>query len=303
MLLLKYLTAVLSCAITLAGAWFFEFTRTNPTTQTKTLTPWGKLFLPLALLCLVVSGGLTAWTDRADGEKNRIKDAQIADFQTKVVDGQSDSKRLLELIASIVKNSRLDSSSQQEILHTIPSLSNIEDYKRQYPDLYAQLLSANSVDSAQRIMFQGISRKVDERISKNPDCANLPIHSSTPDNPMKVGTVFLERPRSTGSILRSLFLRVDGEGVEFEVRDLSGPIDLESGYSLEFEGGIQSDRIHCSTPGFLSCTANTFSPAAKALYRLAQKNVITKVRTSKAEFSIDPTAAREVKRTFACIEP
>ena len=63
LLLLKYVTSILTVGIGFIGSWFFEFTVTDKDTGKRSLTPFGKGAFAASTLSLILAAVSTTWTD------------------------------------------------------------------------------------------------------------------------------------------------------------------------------------------------------------------------------------------------
>ena len=80
----KYILLALTNLLAFAGAWLFAFTETDKDTGRKTLTKWGKVALPAALVLLVAGFGLTIWDDLNRAEKAEVAAATATKREEKL---------------------------------------------------------------------------------------------------------------------------------------------------------------------------------------------------------------------------
>lgn len=85
LLILKYAAWALTNGLAILGAWFVNFTQEG-TGDRKTLTRWGKIALPCAVISLVLALTLTIKDDVEEAEKSTKRDTSEAQRDQKLTE-------------------------------------------------------------------------------------------------------------------------------------------------------------------------------------------------------------------------
>lgn len=301
MIVLKYLSWILTVGTAFVGSWFLEYTTTDRDTGRKKLTVWGRrgiLFAGLALACSLV---LTLWTDheaalkakRATEEAERER-AVAAEHQGNLKTALADIKSLMTTISA----TSLSGKDKAAINQTVKTLAGIDDYRKYYPDLYDRLMEATSFDETSSAIKEGLYRGVAGRISDEPGCSHLP----KPSREMTAG--FPAGHFRLGG-LGAINYMITPDYIEFEFSDVSDVNSLSGGkYMFAFADGSQSRDLHCKSPStVMSCVQRTSDVQARAVYVELQKNLIVAVKTETKTYEVSKSTAEALRRTFSCLSP
>lgn len=301
-MLVKYLSWMLTVGTAFVGSWFFEYTTTDKETGRKKLTAWGRRGIVLAGLALASSLGLTLWTDyeaaqkQKSAEENAMRDrASTAENQHKLTTALTDMKTLLEAI----KAAPLSDKDRVAIDQTVVNLAGIEDYKKHFPDLFKRIMEATTFQDVSSAVNEGLGRAVALRISNSPECASVPRTSTGPMPGGYPGGGF----KLGGAAVISYLIMSDG--VKFGFADYSDLKSLGQGsYRFVFSDGSQSNDLKCTEfRSSMSCDDNTSVSEAKAVYRDLQTKQIAEIRTDKSSYPVTSSIAADMKRTFSCVSP
>jgi hypothetical protein len=297
LIILKYLVSAATLAITLAGAWLFEFTTLNKDTGKKSLTKWGKLALVPMLALLLASAAFTILGDvnstrkREEAEAERKIEAEHRlKLEVQLGEWRSDNKQLLELISKF----QLDKNEQQDLAKTVKGLKSIGEIKRDYPALYAQILDARTLGDFSKPILSAIRRKIAERYSTQGDCPRFKLAGLYSDT----GLVLFE-----SDPVVSFVVREDGIQLGFTLWD-DPHQDFEGYVNLKFSGGTQS-KLDCleSAPSS-SCHLFTGSdPRFQSIFIELQNKQIATIETSRNTYKLSESDGMHLKQIFACLIP
>lgn len=222
-----------------AGSWFFEFTKTNDNGK-RSLTKWGRRAIVFAALSLVLALVSTVWTDRHTFEKQREANEKLKaeqdrserdrsrtlEYQQRAENSQNELKELLNVVSNNIDN--FDTDSQQEVGKYIDNLDNIDDYKRQYPDLYNKLIGARSYPKLVEIINEALERKMGERVSADiQNCSDIELDRVSAGNPIRLNGFKL-----ADNTLFNVYVDIDGLKLGLVAKD-----GLEDGYKFVLDDG------------------------------------------------------------------
>lgn len=270
MMLLKYLSWMLTVGTAFVGSWFFEYTTTDKETGRKKLTVWGHRGVVFAGLALACSLGLTLWTDYEAAHKQKGAEEEAArdrtsaaEYQRKLETSLADIKSLMEAIST----ASLSQENRVAIGKTVVHLAGIEDYKKHFPDLYERLMKATSFDEVSSAINEGLDRAASVRISDRPECASVPRSSNGPMAGGFPGGHFMVSGTAVITYL------ITSDGVKFGFADYSDLNSLGHGsYKFLFADGSQSSELQCTEfKRGSSCDDKTSDVGARAVYGDLQK--------------------------------
>lgn len=301
-MLLKYLSWILTVGTTFVGNWFFEFTTTDKETGRKKLTVWGRRGVVFAGLALACSLGLTLWTDYEAAHKQKGAEEEAArdranatEYQRKSETALADIKSLMEAISA----APLSQEGKNLIGREVVNLAGVEDYKRHFPELYERIKKAASFDDMSSAIREGLSRAAADRISDRPECANVPRSSNGPILDGFPGDIFMVGETAVINYL------ITSDGVKFGFSDSSDLNSLGRGsYKFLFADGSESSELRCAEfKTEMSCDDKTSNDSARVVYGDLQKKSVESIKTDANTYPVSESTAKAIRVTFSCISP
>jgi len=295
----------LTIAVTFAGSWFFDYTTTDPQTKKKILTVWGRRALTFSVGTLVLSAGLTLFTDLNDilAKKKAEQAAKEAiENSNKQIKLALDSKQVMDKMLAFAEQHWGDFSPQAktDFKQAVSGSETFVDIAKNYPDLYRRLQSANSYDETVSAINDIQARQVGDRMSPEARCQDIhwiisPNVLSTP-NPIK--TLGLRFPEN-----RSLVFMVEADGIDFDFSDYNKGVDLHNSYAFKFVDGQISPTVKCYYAGFNGCSAHTRDDTARRVFELLQNKQISGLIYAGRNIQIPEPDARQLQHIASCIKP
>lgn len=306
-MILKYLSWMLTVGTAFVGSWFLEYTRTDKQTGQKTLTAWGRRGIVFAGLSLACSLGLTIWTDYDSAKKQKEAAERAAVDRDRAINLEQSSNTALsdiKSLLSVISETTLANKDKAAMEQTIARLAGIEDYRRHYPDLYERLIKATSYEETATAISEGIDRATEARISVRPECAHIQRPGLAKGGiPMGYPGGHFEISQSSG-----LTYMITPEHVEFTFIDGSDQNSLGNhGYKFLFADGSESHELECkkssNNPMSMSCTNTTSDAGARSVYLDLQKKFVAALKSYNKRYDVPKSTAEAIRTVFSCISP
>lgn len=290
-MVLKYLSWMLTVGTTFVGTWFFEYTTTDKETGRRKLTVWGRRGIVFSGLALACSLALTLWTDHEAAHKQKRAEEKAAEEQIKLDVRLDDIQRFMEVTST--------ATLSRENKATLGRLQGIEDYRKQFPDLYNKFINATSFAEVSAAINDDLDRAAASRISNRPECAGFPrlIKQEIAGGP-PVGQFKLGKTAVLSFMIRS-------DDVKFGFSECSSSNSLSHGnYTFLFEDGSESSELQCTVlKTSMSCEDTTANAGARAVYNELQKKAVVAIKTDARRYNVSESTAKEMRTTFSCISP
>jgi hypothetical protein len=313
LLILKYVSAALTVGITFAGSWFFEFTKTDPSSGKRSLTPWGQRAIVFAFISLVCAGVATVWSDNLFSQKSADAAAAVADERMKTEAERRQAKSYREKVEvgqetmisflAIIKDNiaKLSPQDAANVKAALGKLKTAEDFKRDYPNLYKKIEEATSIGELIPPIQTAAEMAIKARISDDPRCQEINL-KDLPQSSIKAGFVVLSAPDHS----KNTFLRyaVDVNHLNLSIEVLLLPNDIDQGYSFVFLDGSASPKLVCKQQKWQGvCGDNTEDSETLKVFSLLQEKTVASIRSASGTWSVDPSNMDLLRRTFACLRP
>lgn len=298
---LKYFTWLLTVGTAFVGSWFVDFTKTDEETNRKKLTVWGRRGVWLAAVGLALSLTLTIAEDVQTASKERESQKRAAEERQTALAFQQRSENALADIAklvSLINSAGLSREDRTRVQEAVGSLNGLEDYRKNFPDLYQRLIQATTFQEVAPVIEEGLNRAVSSRILNRPECAKVPRPGKEPRSGFPGGHFLV-----SGS--SGFTYMITPSGVQFEYTDASDLKSLgDNGYRLLFSDGTQSPQLACkSRKSGMSCADVTSDVDAKKVYVDMQQKTISAVQSGAKRHELAKETAEAIRTTFSCIIP
>ncbi|PSH65157.1 hypothetical protein [Phyllobacterium sophorae] len=310
LLILKYIVAGLSFGVAFAGAWFFEYTTTDKDTGRRKLTHWGKRAIVFTVLAAMIAGLSSIVSDlramrSADEAQQKLAQSEAAtateraNAEQERVEAAKFRNEVLPSIRVLSANLKyLPPRIQDEANKALQRLSGVAAIRRDYPELYSQMVNARSVDDVRKASNEAYVLRTEDRLSKTPACQAFFTRTIDP---------FSLTARETFPESRSIEITLGPDGVKWDVGDNraeAGSVGLSRGYVYHFDDGSNLGMQCEGTPLFSSCANNTASgPEAVFTFRELQNKTIASIAYDNKTIDFPPDIAQRLQQKFACVVP
>lgn|GEM_PF-2948000 len=306
--ILKYASVAFAVGVTFVGTWFYEFTTTDKETGRRSLTPWGRRAVVVAVLSLAMAGVSTLWSDQIAAEATRSAKLKLAaehrekleetkrtreyqaraeDLQKEMTRSQADAVALLKVVNDSVKN--LSPAEKSTLEPIIKKIGTPAQFKEAYPELYKMFMAGKPVEA----VMAAADEIVDERLLKTEACKDVNI---SPNNQASFSLV--------GGNWYGIGFWTNVHGIQLLVSTASDDGDLNKGFRFIFADGTESPKLTCSdgkSPS--SCQEVTENAIAKNVFRMLQDKTISEIRTAMRTLSFKPGDADRFRHYASCVVP
>lgn len=296
MMVLKYLSWMLTVGTAFVGSWFVEYTTTDRETGRRKLTVWGRRGIFLAGLGLVCSLALTLWTDYDTAYKqNNARDNEER-YQRELKTIVADFKSLVIAISE----ASLSREANTVVGQAVIKFKGIEDYQLHYPELYSSLITTASFAETTQAIDKKLDNAVAERISNKSECAAaIPKDDSGPfEGAFPTGHFLL------GESAMVTFM-ITSDDVRFGFSDASNLNSLGNGnYKFIFADGSESLELQCKVFNTgMSCQDKTSDATAKQVFANLQLKSVVAIKTNNKTYEVPESVAKAILTAFSCISP
>lgn len=292
MMVLKYLSWMLTVGTAFVGSWFVEYTTTDRETGRRKLTMWGRRGIFLAGSGLVCSLALTLWTDYDTAYKQKNARDNEERYQRELKTIVADFKSLVTAISEASLSREANTAVGQAVI----KFKGIEDYQLHYPELYSSLITPTWFVE----ITQAINNAVAGRISNEPECvAAISKDDSGPfEGAFPTGHFLL------GESAMVTFM-ITSDDVRFGFSDASNLNSLGNGkYKFMFADGSESLELQCTVFNTgMSCQDKTSDSTARQVFANLQLKSVKAIKANNKIYEVSESVAKAILKTFSCISP
>jgi len=274
LIVLKYLTSLMTVAVTVAGEWFFDFTRTDKDTGRKNLTKWGRRAILVAACSLCLAAITTIWSD--------------LDAARKRADVDATSKREKAALENSLSKLTNDMNTMVSLMRAYSSDDGKRETNRVVRDFSP--IDVPKIEDA-------LERAVSARIASRAECAQLPLESlARPGDPIRV-------------VNKAAYVKIDS-GTHFSIMVAPEGLRLSSifgtpvsGFAFRFADGTLSGQVECGTSQYICSLWTHKNEFPASVYKLLQEKDIVSVNVATKTHKVSQENAALLRRLFSCLSP